>query len=40
MMNQSLQYPIFGAEIKCPHCRQVIAAITLTDREILATVGR
>ncbi|WP_017306169.1 TIGR02652 family protein [Spirulina subsalsa] len=31
MMNPSLQYPIFGAEIKCPHCRQAIPALTLTD---------
>ena len=25
------QYPIFGSEIKCPHCRQVIPALILTD---------
>jgi uncharacterized protein (TIGR02652 family) len=25
------QYPIFGSEIKCPHCQQVIAALILTD---------
>jgi uncharacterized protein (TIGR02652 family) len=31
MMNPGLQYPIFGAEIKCPHCRQTIPALTLTD---------
>lgn len=31
MSNQSFQYPVFGAEIKCPHCRQVIPALTLTD---------
>ncbi len=30
-MNLSLQYPIFGAEIQCPHCRQTIPALTLTD---------
>ncbi len=30
-MNLSLQYPIFGPEIRCPHCRQLIAALTLTD---------
>jgi len=24
-------YPIFGAEILCPHCQQRIAALTLTD---------
>lgn len=26
-----LQYPIYGAEIQCPHCRQTIPALTLTD---------
>jgi len=31
MMNLTLQYPIFGAEIACPHCRQAIPALTLTD---------
>ncbi len=31
MMNLALQYPIFGPEIQCPHCRQAIAALTLTD---------
>ncbi|ERN40357.1 protein of unknown function DUF2396 [Rubidibacter lacunae KORDI 51-2] len=30
-MNPILQYPIFGAEIHCPHCRQTIPALTLTD---------
>ncbi|ERT06360.1 hypothetical protein M595_3738 [Lyngbya aestuarii BL J] len=30
-MNSALQYPIFGPEIRCPHCRQKIAALTLTD---------
>lgn len=25
------QYPIFGPEIECPHCRQKIPALTLTD---------
>jgi uncharacterized protein (TIGR02652 family) len=30
-MTQSFQYPIFGPEIYCPHCRQPIAALTLTD---------
>lgn len=25
------QYPIFGPEIQCPHCRQTIPALTLTD---------
>lgn len=31
MMNLSLHYPIFGPEIQCPHCRQTIPALTLTD---------
>ncbi|MGB6300133.1 MAG: TIGR02652 family protein [Rivularia sp. (in: cyanobacteria)] len=31
MMNLGLQYPIFGPEIQCPHCRQSIPALTLTD---------
>jgi uncharacterized protein (TIGR02652 family) len=30
-MNFALQYPIFGSEIQCPHCRQNIPALTLTD---------
>ncbi|MGB2926550.1 MAG: TIGR02652 family protein [Limnothrix sp.] len=30
-MESSLHYPIFGAEIVCPHCRQTISALTLTD---------
>lgn len=31
MIHTGLQYPIFGPEIQCPHCRQTIAALTLTD---------
>lgn len=31
MVNPLLHYPIFGAEIPCPHCRQMIPALTLTD---------
>lgn len=27
----SLQYPVFGPEIQCPHCRQTIPALILTD---------
>lgn len=30
-MHLSLHYPIFGTEIICPHCRQKIPALTLTD---------
>lgn len=31
MNDISLQYPIFGSQIQCPHCRQIIEALTLTD---------
>ncbi len=31
MNSASLHYPIFGPEVSCPHCRQTIAALTLTD---------
>ena len=31
MTSIGLQYPIFGPEISCPHCRQKIPALTLTD---------
>ena len=31
MINPSLHYPIFGEEIVCPHCHQMIPALTLTD---------
>ncbi|MDJ1182557.1 TIGR02652 family protein [Roseofilum casamattae] len=31
MLNPALQYPVFGPEIHCPHCRQEIPALTLTD---------
>ena len=31
MISVALQYPIFGPEIQCPHCRQTIVALTLTD---------
>ncbi|MBF2097339.1 MAG: TIGR02652 family protein [Gloeomargaritaceae cyanobacterium C42_A2020_066] len=30
-MHPGLQYPIFGPDIHCPHCRQTIPALTLTD---------
>ena len=30
-MDLASQYPIFGAEIKCPHCYKTIPALTLTD---------
>jgi len=31
MMDLNLHYPIFGPDIHCPHCRQIIPALTLTD---------
>ncbi|NCJ07309.1 TIGR02652 family protein [Synechococcales cyanobacterium C] len=31
MTHVSLQYPIFGPDIQCPHCRQTVSALTLTD---------
>ncbi len=31
MFDSISQFPIFGPEIRCPHCRQVIPALTLTD---------
>ena len=31
MTSPGFQYPIFGPEIQCPHCRQTIQALTLTD---------
>lgn len=30
-MSIAFSYPIFGASIQCPHCRQEISALTLTD---------
>jgi uncharacterized protein (TIGR02652 family) len=31
MQATSFSYPIFGPEIRCPHCHQTIPALTLTD---------
>jgi uncharacterized protein (TIGR02652 family) len=39
MVNLALQYPIFGPEIQCPHCRQVIPALTLTDTYLCSRHG-
>jgi uncharacterized protein (TIGR02652 family) len=38
-MNFALQYPIFGPEIQCPHCRQAIPALTLTDTYLCSRHG-
>ena len=39
MTNPNLQYPIFGSEITCPHCRQTIPALTLTDSYLCSRHG-
>ena len=39
MVNPALQYPIFGPEITCPHCRQVVPALTLTDTYLCTRHG-
>ncbi|MBR8830409.1 MAG: hypothetical protein N5P05_000121 [Chroococcopsis gigantea SAG 12.99] len=38
-MNAALQYPVFGPDIHCPHCRQVIPALTLTDTYLCTRHG-
>ena len=38
-MNPGLQYPIFGPEINCPHCRKAIPALTLTDTYLCSRHG-
>ena len=38
-MKLALQYPIFGPEIVCPHCRQTIPARTLTDTYLCSRHG-
>jgi uncharacterized protein (TIGR02652 family) len=38
-MNFALQYPLFGPEIQCPHCRQTIPALTLTDTYLCTRHG-
>jgi len=39
MTHTNLQYPIFGPQIKCPHCRQTIDALTLTDSYLCPSHG-
>jgi uncharacterized protein (TIGR02652 family) len=39
LLSPLLQYPIFGPEIHCPHCRQAIAALTLTDTYLCSRHG-
>lgn len=38
-MTSAFQYPIFGPEIQCPHCRQPIPALTLTDTYLCSRHG-
>ena len=38
-MNLVNTYPIFGPEILCPHCRQPIPALTLTDTYLCSRHG-
>lgn len=39
MVNPALQHPIFGPDINCPHCRQTIPALTLTDTYLCTRHG-
>ncbi|KKI98113.1 TIGR02652 family protein [Prochlorothrix hollandica] len=39
MINLVLEYPVFGAEIRCPYCRQSITALTLTDTYLCSRHG-
>ncbi|MDA0265935.1 MAG: TIGR02652 family protein [Cyanobacteria bacterium] len=39
MVNPALQHPIFGPDIHCPHCRQTIPALTLTDTYLCTRHG-
>ncbi|MEM6255242.1 MAG: TIGR02652 family protein [Cyanobacteria bacterium P01_D01_bin.156] len=39
MINSASQYPFYGPEIKCPHCRQIIPALTLTDSYLCTRHG-
>ena len=39
MTNPNLHYPIFGSQITCPHCRQNIEALTLTDSYLCSRHG-
>lgn len=39
MVNSALHYPIYGPEIQCPHCRQTIPALTLTDTYLCSRHG-
>lgn len=39
MLGSASQYPIYGSEIQCPHCRQTIPALVLTDSYLCTRHG-
>ena len=39
MLGSVSQYPIYGPEIQCPHCRQPIPALLLTDSYLCTRHG-
>jgi len=39
MVSAVSQYPIYGPEIRCPHCNQPIPALTLTDSYLCSRHG-
>ncbi|MGB3570659.1 MAG: TIGR02652 family protein [Phormidesmis sp.] len=39
MLGSASQYPIYGSEIQCPHCRQTIPALLLTDSYLCSRHG-
>ncbi|MEM9087295.1 MAG: TIGR02652 family protein [Cyanobacteria bacterium P01_F01_bin.53] len=39
MLGSASQYPIYGPEIQCPHCRQSIPALLLTDSYLCTRHG-
>ncbi|MGB3297734.1 MAG: TIGR02652 family protein [Phormidesmis sp.] len=39
MLGSASQYPIYGPEVQCPHCRQTIPALLLTDSYLCSRHG-
>ncbi|MGB7084051.1 MAG: TIGR02652 family protein [Phormidesmis sp.] len=39
MLGSASQYPIYGPEVQCPHCRQTIPALLLTDSYLCTRHG-
>jgi len=39
MLGSASQYPIYGPEVQCPHCRQTIPALVLTDSYLCSRHG-